>query len=433
MVSYYNHSLSNMFPVHASAHGGARHPQHSPASGAPGVSPYLAAYPTPPGYHAQAAAFAQNYNISDLNSNMYAPQFSSAGSAFDSGPALQVGHGPHSPSPWHSQWYQAGQSCRASTSPYSGVENWPQHPEVQNPSVTSDSVGNPPNPTSSTTEHSPLTPTSESGGTLTTNLPPPSISPAYAGPASQSSNSPSTTPTPGQTAVYNSQGEIFSKGGFDLSGPSYKDDIRAARQSSPQYGLAQCLTDSNGQALQNEVSSLSPINPSGSGRPQPARSPFEWMKKQSYQNQTEKNGRTRTKDKYRVVYSDHQRLELEKEFCYSRYITIRRKAELANNVGLSERQVKIWFQNRRAKERRALKKQDDVISKDKLDAVAAAHAAVQHSAMSAFGEHTFPHHHQHHQLLGGIGGTPGMSGSFPPHSLAPSVSSPYSVKFETNL
>ena len=40
-----------------------------------------------------------------------------------------------------------------------------------------------------------------------------------------------------------------------------------------------------------------------------------------------------------MVYSDHQRLELEKEFHYSRYITIRRKAELANGIGLSERQV----------------------------------------------------------------------------------------------
>ena len=56
-------------------------------------------------------------------------------------------------------------------------------------------------------------------------------------------------------------------------------------------------------------------------------------------------GRTRTKDKYRVVYSDHQRLELEKEFHYSRYITIRRKAELAQVLSLSERQV------RREKER----------------------------------------------------------------------------------
>ena len=51
-------------------------------------------------------------------------------------------------------------------------------------------------------------------------------------------------------------------------------------------------------------------------------------------------GKTRTKDKYRVVYTDHQRLELEKEFHYSRYITIRRKSELAGGLGLSERQVK---------------------------------------------------------------------------------------------
>lgn len=52
------------------------------------------------------------------------------------------------------------------------------------------------------------------------------------------------------------------------------------------------------------------------------------------------SGKTRTKDKYRVVYTDHQRLELEKEFHYSRYITIRRKSELAANLGLTERQVR---------------------------------------------------------------------------------------------
>ncbi|XP_021569618.1 homeobox protein CDX-1 [Carlito syrichta] len=68
------------------------------------------------------------------------------------------------------------------------------------------------------------------------------------------------------------------------------------------------------------------------------------------------SGKTRTKDKYRVVYTDHQRLELEKEFHYSRYITLRRKSELAASLGLTERQVKIWFQNRRAKERKVNKK-----------------------------------------------------------------------------
>uniref|UniRef100_A0A452H3U7 Homeobox domain-containing protein n=1 Tax=Gopherus agassizii TaxID=38772 RepID=A0A452H3U7_9SAUR len=79
----------------------------------------------------------------------------------------------------------------------------------------------------------------------------------------------------------------------------------------------------------------------------------EWMRKPT---QPALGVKTRTKDKYRVVYTDHQRLELEKEFHYSRYITIRRKAELAATLGLSERQVKIWFQNRRAKERKINKK-----------------------------------------------------------------------------
>lgn len=60
------------------------------------------------------------------------------------------------------------------------------------------------------------------------------------------------------------------------------------------------------------------------------------------------------------MYTDYQRLELEKEYHTSRYITIRRKSELAQSLSLSERQVKIWFQNRRAKERKQTKKRDDI-------------------------------------------------------------------------
>ncbi|XP_008847606.1 homeobox protein CDX-1 [Nannospalax galili] len=86
------------------------------------------------------------------------------------------------------------------------------------------------------------------------------------------------------------------------------------------------------------------------------RTPYEWMRRSVAATGGGGSGKTRTKDKYRVVYTDHQRLELEKEFHYSRYITIRRKSELAANLGLTERQVKIWFQNRRAKERKVNKK-----------------------------------------------------------------------------
>ncbi|XP_016350387.1 homeobox protein CDX-1-like [Sinocyclocheilus anshuiensis] len=84
------------------------------------------------------------------------------------------------------------------------------------------------------------------------------------------------------------------------------------------------------------------------------RNPYDWMRRSAPPPNS--GVKTRTKDKYRVVYTDHQRLELEKEFHYSRYITIRRKAELATTLSLSERQVKIWFQNRRAKERKVNKK-----------------------------------------------------------------------------
>ncbi|EFN80179.1 Homeobox protein CDX-2, partial [Harpegnathos saltator] len=62
----------------------------------------------------------------------------------------------------------------------------------------------------------------------------------------------------------------------------------------------------------------------------------------------------RTKDKYRVVYTDYQRLELEKEFHFNRYITMRRKAELAKTLGLTERQVSKWCQNERTRRRMAL-------------------------------------------------------------------------------
>lgn len=110
------------------------------------------------------------------------------------------------------------------------------------------------------------------------------------------------------------------------------------------------------------------------------------------------SGKTRTKDKYRVVYTDHQRVELEKEFYYSRYITIRRKAELASNLGLSERQVKIWFQNRRAKERKQVKKREELNHKETEQVTL--HHHIQQQQQQQQNQPPMLQHQQNHQQMG---------------------------------